>query len=435
MNLSEQEFKQTIESLKGFSVLLLKHLSSYKIGGEEENKSLFALANILKDAKSVKELNEIKKRYKDIVFKIDKSIKRKEKNNKSGLLGSLLKGKDSTKDLKLIDNRELFIQGLSELTSIFAKGALLLLDKGHPLNSPLSQLKSKDFNLIKTSELGRIKHDIDKYFFSKSNEAVVIEREKNELKDIIKTLTKQIAKLALSSASFNTKITDYAESISKAAELDQIVEIKKKIIEETRIIQEENKQVLKHASESEERLNHASERIEELEEELKKTRVEMMRDPLTKIFNRGAFDEKIKEQINRYKRYKDPFVLVMFDLDHFKKINDTYGHPGGDVILQAVASITRKNIRVVDFLARYGGEEFVIIAEKIQSNDAFKMAEKIREAVSSHRFICRKKKVPVTISLGVANCTDTDNAHTIIKKADTALYEAKEGGRNQTVMK
>jgi diguanylate cyclase len=261
----------------------------------------------------------------------------------------------------------------------------------------------------------------------------VVNRERDELKKIISTLTNQIGSLSLSSSTFNERLSDYAIKIRESAEINEIIKIKEKILKETEEIQKENRLTREAMATTEIHLQGASRRIEELEAELLKTQIEMMKDPLTQVYNRRAFDEKIKDQLNRFSRYNESFALLIFDMDHFKKINDTYGHTAGDIVLKTVASLAKDSIRAVDFLGRFGGEEYVIILDKVELSEAFTISEKIRTNIGSHEFLYKKQNVGVSVSIGVAVCKKEDSAESLLKRADEALYKAKDNGRNQTV--
>jgi two-component system cell cycle response regulator len=155
-------------------------------------------------------------------------------------------------------------------------------------------------------------------------------------------------------------------------------------------------------------------------------------DGLTQISNKRHFLETLEREIARGQRYRRPLSLVMFDLDHFKTINDTFGHLAGDYVLKQLASAVKQRIRREDVFARYGGEEFAIVLPEISIGPALTLAEKIRQLVERHEFRFEKTKIAVTISVGVASTDDRDlDSETLIKLADEYLYAAKAGGRNQ----
>jgi two-component system cell cycle response regulator len=158
-------------------------------------------------------------------------------------------------------------------------------------------------------------------------------------------------------------------------------------------------------------------------------------DPLTKIYNKGYLLEALEAEFKRAKALHTDFCVLFFDLDHFKKVNDTYGHDAGDYVLKEFTSLIRgKYLRPKDVFARYGGEEFVILLSNTTGQAASEIAERIRAAIETHPFIYEGKRLPVTSSLGVAELrSDIESASTLLKSADKALYAAKEGGRNRVV--
>ena len=157
-----------------------------------------------------------------------------------------------------------------------------------------------------------------------------------------------------------------------------------------------------------------------------------MRDGLTGIYNRRFMDTKLNEEYFRHKRYARPFSIVMFDIDHFKKVNDAYGHQCGDFILKSVSSRISAAIRNIDFLFRYGGEEFCCMLPETNREGAELVAERFREAIMVMENNFNGAVINITISLGVANLrSDTESPSALIHQADEALYRAKREGRNR----
>lgn len=159
----------------------------------------------------------------------------------------------------------------------------------------------------------------------------------------------------------------------------------------------------------------------------------VQKDALTEIYSKGALLEKGPEAIKRSDVLNEPMSLVTFDIDHFKKINDTYGHPAGDFVLKRLCQvISTKVIRSNDFFARYGGEEFVLLISGGDHKIAHDVAERIRQMVESTEFIFEQRKIPVTVSVGVTTKIPTDTEWTqLYDRADKALYLSKQSGRNR----
>lgn len=154
-------------------------------------------------------------------------------------------------------------------------------------------------------------------------------------------------------------------------------------------------------------------------------------DKLTGIYNRRRIDEFLRMEIEIAKRHSQTLSLILVDIDHFKSVNDTYGHQTGDAVLSQTTKIISGNLRKSDIFGRWGGEEFIIICPQTNSEEAFVISEKLRTAVENHKFDTVGNK---TICLGIAELNEGDDEKLIIEKADKALYEAKESGRNRTVI-
>jgi len=153
-----------------------------------------------------------------------------------------------------------------------------------------------------------------------------------------------------------------------------------------------------------------------------------MTDALTGIHNRMKFDRILAGEIQRTRRNKYPLSLIMCDIDHFKQINDQYGHPAGDAVLKRLTKLIKQNIRNIDFFARWGGEEFVILSPGTDSNGSEQLAEKIRLKIESFNFT---EPEHLTLSFGISSFKTGDNAVKLLNRADEAMYKAKANGRNQ----
>ncbi|MBI3570472.1 MAG: diguanylate cyclase [Gammaproteobacteria bacterium] len=166
-------------------------------------------------------------------------------------------------------------------------------------------------------------------------------------------------------------------------------------------------------------------RRQELEEDL---RTLASTDKLTSILNRRALDDALRKEIERARRYRHPMALILFDIDHFKHVNDTFGHQVGDTVLSELARLVTGKIRVHDVFARWGGEEFVILGVSSDMDGCLRLAEKLRGIIENHPFPGIKK---ATCSFGVTVLRDDDTAVSLIKRVDEALYSAKQSGRNR----
>jgi two-component system cell cycle response regulator len=157
-----------------------------------------------------------------------------------------------------------------------------------------------------------------------------------------------------------------------------------------------------------------------------------MRDSLTELYNHRHSIELVSNEVQRVGRYQENFSILMFDVDHFKDINDRHGHPAGDVVLRELAQLIKDALRTVDAVGRYGGEEFIAVLPHTAYDEARLTAERVRVKVASHTFRAGRTPIPVTVSVGVATYPSekVDSPNTLIREADLALYRAKQGGRN-----
>ncbi len=155
-------------------------------------------------------------------------------------------------------------------------------------------------------------------------------------------------------------------------------------------------------------------------------------DPLTKLFNRGKFNEVLAQEMQLAKTTSTPLCIIFLDIDFFKKVNDTYGHDAGDRVLVTLAEIISSTMRKGDFISRWGGEEFIITLQATSIEEASMVADKLRKIVSEYDFDTVKT---VTISLGVTQYIEDEEESTFVKRVDDALYEAKESGRNKVIVR
>lgn len=164
-------------------------------------------------------------------------------------------------------------------------------------------------------------------------------------------------------------------------------------------------------------------------------------DALTGFYNRHQLEERIKQEVSNAKRQHAPLCGIMTDIDYFKRVNDTYGHAVGDLVLKTIAKVIRSQLREYDIAGRYGGEEFSILLPFTKINEAYMVAERLRKTIEKKSIDISKtnpdadvKKLSITISLGIYEIKETDSDEDLLKKADKALYQAKNTGRNKVVI-
>ncbi|KAB0508711.1 MULTISPECIES: GGDEF domain-containing protein [Pseudomonas] len=159
-----------------------------------------------------------------------------------------------------------------------------------------------------------------------------------------------------------------------------------------------------------------------------------LRDPLTDTGNRIAMDQTLEREIEMSRRHSQPLSLLMLDIDHFKHINDTYGHSAGDEVLKAVAASIKNQLRNVDMVFRFGGEEFLILLSNTSREAAAMVGERLRFAAQAQDYEAEGKMIELTVSIGCSTLLPGESAESLLRRADSALYVAKRAGRNRLAM-
>jgi diguanylate cyclase (GGDEF)-like protein len=164
-------------------------------------------------------------------------------------------------------------------------------------------------------------------------------------------------------------------------------------------------------------------------------RLQSVIDPLTQLYNRRYLDETLKRELNRAQRRGTPVAVLMIDLDHFKRVNDTFGHEGGDLLLRSVANILKQSVRACDVACRYGGEELIVLMPDCGLDSAAERAEAIRVAIAGLHLSYNAQVLTATASFGVAAYPACGGEpELLVQEADAALYAAKRDGRNRVVV-
>lgn len=252
---------------------------------------------------------------------------------------------------------------------------------------------------------------------------------RGELAGVLELMGKALKAMQGGDEVFLDGLDGHLERLRNAADGVQVRSVSKRL--ETII-----DQTVAHAEKEREardrQVRSLSESIRGLHEELDEVRIQMAEDPLTGLYNRGSFDDRIEVELNKARLAPYDFSLVMIDLDHFKAINDKHLHVGGDrVLIACCRAIQQVVLRKSDLCARYGGEEMAVILTDCAVDDAARVAEAIREQIEGLEIRLETGTVTPTASLGVTCFIEGDRADRLIARADRAMYRAKRGGRNQ----
>src|SRR6202007_877323 len=231
------------------------------------------------------------------------------------------------------------------------------------------------------------------------------------------------------SASYDNSLSGATKKLSSAQNRDQVKKIVESLLKSTREMRETNKAL-------EQRLTLSKSEISNLQQSLEAIRAESLTDPLTGLGNRKYFDRMIDMAVQHALETGEPLSLLMFDIDHFKSFNDSYGHLTGDQVLRLVGMSLKQTIKGQDITARYGGEEFAVVLPNTALRQALTVADHIRRAVMAKEL--KKKSTGeilgrVTISVGFSMLNGEYDPHSLIERADACLYAAKRNGRNRVV--
>jgi diguanylate cyclase len=231
------------------------------------------------------------------------------------------------------------------------------------------------------------------------------------------------------SASYDASLSGATKKLATAQNRDQVKKVVESLLKSTREMRDTNKAL-------EERLTLSRSEISNLQQSLEAIRAESLTDPLTGLGNRKYFDRSIEMAVQTALANGEPLSLLMFDIDHFKSFNDSYGHLTGDQVLRLVGMSLKQTIKGQDITARYGGEEFAVVLPNTALRQALTVADHIRRAVMSKEL--KKKSTGeilgrVTISVGVSMLKPGDDTDSLIERADACLYAAKRNGRNRVI--
>lgn len=437
---------------KDTSHLFVELVSKIKPAGKIENK-LVKLAGKISKTSTNKEISPL---INELARLLVSGLALAEKDKNKGFLSSIIGKKeklDKTTNLEIAgeqtETAELNLDSANQnLISLLEKMILpsALQVEANLIKRQLSQ--SKDENVFLSS--------LEQTINIISEVISLIEQEKAEIEEFLKQLTGRLHELDKDiretariremthkhgqemTSVMKTEMDSMEEGVSNINDLNELkTSIQSRVIllrnhVDNFILKEgeKDKEAISIIEQLKNQVKEMEEETESLKEQIEKERQQTLQDVLTEIPNRLAYDERLKLELANFRRNQRPFVLVVWDIDFFKKVNDNYGHAAGDQVLKLVASILKKNMRETDFIARYGGEEFVSILPETDVKGAQLSTDKLREIIATSNFHFREEGVNVTVSAGFAEIKNNEEAEALFVRADKALYKAKESGRN-----
>ncbi|PUE63969.1 GGDEF domain-containing protein [Arcobacter caeni] len=328
-------------------------------------------------------------------------------------------------------------QNVHELASLLKQSVLpsICPKTNEEIDQLFSQIEKEPNLLFDKKVQDKIEDFINKRF--ERDKKIVIEQTSDISKLVL--LMSDYLNEAISSNGFGSQnvlnIKEKVASINiNENGLEALTELQNELINAATSIEKEMNTVTNKLENGKTKVHELEEKVKKLEEELNRTKTENMKDHLTGLLTRKAFSDEVKRIESAYERIKTQYAVIFFDLDHFKKLNDTYGHECGDVVLSTFGKILNKSVREHDVAGRYGGEEFVAIIHFNLNRELLQFLKRIKTIVTENSFLYKDKKIKVTFSAGVAIRSSYTSYENTLQKADMLLYQAKENGRNKIIL-
>ena len=283
----------------------------------------------------------------------------------------------------------------------------------------------------------RVLYDAERSFkeviFKQGNLKQSLNEAKLTIKNMVSTFINRMSEMSASTGEYHNKIERYAEEISQTEDIDKLNAILSGLMKDTRGMQLDMMRSRDELELAQKQVREAESKIQQLETELDQASELVHKDHLTGVLNRRGMDEAFERELSRADRLKLPLCVSILDIDHFKRLNDTYGHDTGDDVLVHLVSVVKEALRPSDVIARFGGEEFVIILPDASLEGASEVMMRVQRHLTKKFFMRDNQKVLITFSAGVALRAEGETPEFVIARADKALYQAKESGRNRVV--
>jgi diguanylate cyclase (GGDEF)-like protein len=295
------------------------------------------------------------------------------------------------------------------------------------LKNPSNLFEINSINTIKNITTTRI-----------SNDKKVVKNKTNDIIKLTKLLSKQFQRMILTSDNSSHTFLDIKEEIEELhiskSSSRELGGLQTKLIDTIHDLEEAVKNHRYSLLQEKENLEDIEEKFVHLQEQLKIAQSEKNVDYLTNIYNRRAFDIELEKVEQKYNIFHSNYAIALYDIDHFKKINDQYGHECGDNVLKTFATLLHKLSRDIDILARYGGEEFIIILNYVDVDEITKYVKRIKELIDHREFKYKDHIIDVKFSGGIALRGNSKSPQETINKADQLMYEAKKQGRDKVIL-
>jgi diguanylate cyclase (GGDEF)-like protein len=337
---------------------------------------------------------------------------------------------DEVRTLRECRRRAEQLEGLAASCVDFIGRAFVdLPEVGETFSTIRIQLKDSDAATIQN-----LRVELNGHLARFEHTGLPVHEQKTVIKDVLRALAEQLSAASAGSDEFVDRATAIRSRIEACNDLGELRTLQQALMNETAEAARSAASMKSHLTDLSHKVQSSQEQIEQLERKLSETRAAMNLDPLTRVPNRRALDQWVSSRLyDRDGRLERSYCVLVLDLDHFKHVNDTYGHLGGDRVLAEAARRLKLGIREIDFLARYGGEEFVVVLPDCDLRIGGAVADRMCRLLAAKPVHHDGHDIPVTTSIGVALVRGRELFSEVFERADQCVYVAKQSGRNQAV--
>lgn len=328
---------------------------------------------------------------------------------------------DEQRDL-LIDLFNLLLENVSEL-----------LDDNSWLHGQIDAVRDLIARPVEREDIDEARDSLREVIYRQGLLKQGISESKSAMKEMMTTFVDNLDGMATSTGEYHDRITGYSLAIRNARSVADFNKLIDEVLQDTRRTQERARHARDDMLAARDAADAAETRVRELEQELQRVNGLIRCDQLTGALNRRGLEDRFAREVQDAHRQNHPLSLVMLDVDDFRLVNTRFGHPGGDAVLRHLVELARNTLRAADTVARFGGEEFVILMPNATLYEARASVARIQQALTLRPPQFDGQRIGLTFSGGVAECRPDETLDDVVKRADTALYQAKQAGKNCVV--
>lgn len=325
------------------------------------------------------------------------------------------------------------LDGLVRLLRLLVDNISELLLDDQWLHGQIAVVQDIIANPLDTRVLYDAERSFKEVIFKQGNLKHSLLEAKTTIKNMMATFIDRMAEMTTSTGEYHNKIEKYTEEIGRTEDINKLNQILGNLMKDTRGMQLDMMRSRDELELAHKQVREAEEKVRQLEAELDHVSELVHEDHLTGTLNRRGMEDAFGRELSRADRINSPLCVSLLDIDHFKRLNDTYGHDAGDEALVHLVRVVKDALRPSDVIARFGGEEFVIILPDTVLDEAIKVMTRVQRHLTKNFFMHDNQRLLITFSAGVALRTAGEGPESIISRADKALYQAKEAGRNRVV--